>query len=61
MLRSTGIPLITFVSRNNRNKTSNALGFRLTAGEEKDLVVFLEILTDKQLLEDARLSNPWKR
>jgi len=40
-------------------KASNVQGFRLTGAEKRDLLAFLESLTDKEFLEDPRLNNPW--
>ena len=48
------------VGRNNPNKAGNVQGFNLTTSEKKDLVAFLESLTDKDFLTDPRLSDPWK-
>src|SRR5262249_55490756 len=48
------------VGRNNPNKAGNVQGFNLTASEEKDLVAFLESLTDKEFLSEPRFSDPWK-
>ena len=49
------------VGRNNPNKASNVEGFVLTAAEKKDLVAFLESLTDKEFLNNPDLANPWRR
>jgi cytochrome c peroxidase len=49
------------VGRNNPNKAPNVQGFNLTAAEKKDLVAFLESLTDTEFLKDPRLSDPWKQ
>jgi len=47
--------------RNNPNKASNVRNLNLTPSEKKDLVAFLESLTDKDFLTDPRLSDPWKQ
>jgi cytochrome c peroxidase len=48
------------VGRDNRNKASNVQGFTLTPAEKKDLIAFLESLTDPEFLNDPRFANPWK-
>jgi hypothetical protein len=34
-------------------------GFRLTPQERRDLIAFLESLTDRTISSDARFSNPF--
>jgi cytochrome c peroxidase len=48
------------VGKNNPNKASNLQGFNLTSEEKRDLIAFLESLTDSQFLSDPRFGNPWK-
>jgi len=36
-------------------------GFALTGEERRDLVAFLESLTDQEFLEDPRFADPWRR
>lgn len=45
----------------NPNKADNVQGFVLSAGEKKDLIAFLESLTDKEFLNDPALSDPSRR
>lgn len=45
----------------NPNKSTIIRGFQLTPEEKRDLIEFLKSLTDKDLLEDARWSSPWRR
>lgn len=40
-------------------RSSDLPDFELTATERSDLLAFLEALSDRQLLEDPRHSNPW--
>lgn len=40
-------------------KSAFVTGFTLTAGEQTDLIVFLEALTDHDVLERADLASPW--
>jgi cytochrome c peroxidase len=49
------------VGRNNPNKAPSVVGFSLSDSEKKDLIAFLESLTDREFLTDPRLSDPWKR
>ena len=37
-----------------------AQALTLTAGERRDLIAFLESLTDEAALRDPRWSDPWK-
>lgn len=48
------------VGHDNRNKAPNVHGFPLTAAEKRDLIAFLESLTDTAFLHNPALSNPWK-
>ena len=36
-------------------------GFPLTIEQKRDLVAFLQTLTDTELLHDPDLANPWSR
>jgi len=45
----------------NPNKSLIIRGFTLTNAEKKDLIAFLESLTDTDFLKDPRLSNPWEK
>jgi len=47
------------VGHDNPNKSLIIRGFMLTDEQKSDLVAFLKTLTDTELLNDARLSNPW--
>jgi len=40
-------------------KSSLVSGFELSAAESRDLVRFLESLTDRAFVEDPRFENPW--
>lgn len=44
----------------NPNKSELVNGFNLSAAERADVLAFLEALTDKEMLKDPRLSDPWK-
>lgn len=44
--------------RRNRNKDPRVRALNLSAGEQRDLVAFLEALTDKCFLTDSRFSDP---
>ena len=46
------------VGYNNRNKSPNVHGFRLSASDKADLIAFLESLTDTAFLRNPALSNP---
>jgi cytochrome c peroxidase len=48
------------VGADNPNKSSFVKPFRLTAQERRDLIAFLESLTDRAFLTDPRFSNPWR-
>jgi cytochrome c peroxidase len=41
------------------NKSAIVRRIRLTEGDKRDLIEFLQSLTDDALLHDARWSNPW--
>lgn len=41
------------------NRDPRMTGFRLTAQNRTDPLAFLESLTDHELLQDRRFSNPW--
>ena len=49
------------VGRGSPNGRGRTRGFTLTDAERRDLVAFLESLTDKELLLDLRFDNPWRR
>jgi cytochrome c peroxidase len=44
----------------NPNRSMGLKPFALTSEERRDLIVFLESLTDEEALRDPRWSNPWK-
>lgn len=44
----------------NPNRSTGLAPFTLTADERRDLITFLESLTDSEALTDARWSDPWK-
>jgi len=44
----------------NPNKSDALVPLTLTPDERKDLIAFLESLTDYEALRDPRWSNPWK-
>lgn len=44
----------------NPNKSSILRGFQVSPQEKRDLIEFLRSLTDRELLRDARWSNPWR-
>ncbi len=48
------------MGRDNRNKAPNVHGFALTDADKRDLVAFLESLTDTAFLRNPALSNPWR-
>ena len=43
----------------NPAKSTGLKPFTLTAGERRDLIAFLESLTDHEALRDPRWSDPW--
>ena len=47
------------VGHDNPNKSPIVKGFPLTAEQKADLVAFLNLLTDNDLLKDPRFANPW--
>ena len=47
------------VGRDNPNKDPLIGGFSLSAQDRKDLIAFLESLTDEAVLHDPRFANPW--
>lgn len=44
---------------NNPNKDPLIGGFTLSGQDRKDLIAFLDSLTDEAVLHDPRFSNPW--
>ena len=44
----------------NPNRTTALSPLTLTADERRDLIAFLESLTDVEALKDPRWSDPWK-
>jgi len=46
--------------RDNPNRNPLVVGFKLTQQERRDLLAFLESLTDDEFLRDPRFGNPWK-
>ena len=44
----------------NPAKSTGLKPFTLTAEERRDLIAFLESLTEREALSDRRWSNPWK-
>ena len=49
------------VGHDNPNKSRRIRGFTLTPEQRSDLLAFLTSLTDKEVLRDSRLTNPWRR
>ena len=49
------------VGHDNRNKFPGVRGFSMTEAEKRDVIAFLETLTDSVFLRDPALSNPWPR
>lgn len=47
------------LGNNNPNKAANVAGFSLSPDEKKDLIAFLNSLTDAQFLTDPRHADPW--
>jgi cytochrome c peroxidase len=45
--------------RDARNKSELIHGFALSADQKRDLIAFLQTLTDEELLHDPALANPW--
>jgi len=48
------------VGRDNPNKARAVHGFTMTESEKRDMIAFLESLTDSAFLRNPALSNPWK-
>jgi cytochrome c peroxidase len=48
------------IGRENPDKSSTIKGFTLTDAQRRDLIAFLQSLTDEQLLRDPRFADPWK-
>jgi cytochrome c peroxidase len=48
------------VGHDNPNKSPIVHGFVMTPSQRADLLAFLDTLTDRPLLTDERLANPWK-
>jgi cytochrome c peroxidase len=49
------------IGHDNPNKAPNVEGFKLTETEKKDLIAFLESLTDTEFLHNPRFSDPWQK
>jgi cytochrome c peroxidase len=49
------------VGHDNPNKAPNVHGFAITDAEKRDVIAFLESLTDTAFLHNPALSNPWTR
>jgi cytochrome c peroxidase len=49
------------IGSSNPNKAERLRGFTLSDEERRDLVAFLESLTDQQVLRDQQFSNPWRK
>jgi cytochrome c peroxidase len=49
------------VGRLNPNKARMVHGFSMSADEKRDLIAFLETLTDTAFLRNPSYSNPWRR
>jgi cytochrome c peroxidase len=49
------------VGHDNPNKDPIIGGFTLSAEDRANLIAFLETLTDRELLNDPRFSNPWTK
>ena len=49
------------VGHDNPNKSPVVKGFVLTAEQKRDLIAFLQTLTDTKFLEDPEPGNPWTR
>ena len=47
------------VGQRNPNKSARVHGFSMTGAEKRDLLAFLESLTDSLFLHNPALSNPW--
>jgi cytochrome c peroxidase len=49
------------VGHDNPNKSPIIRGFQMTESEKRDLIAFLESLTDSAFLRNPALSDPWKK
>src|SRR5215472_4635372 len=49
------------IGHDNPNKAMNVAGFKLTDSEKRDLIAFLESLTDTEFLHNPKLADPWKQ
>jgi cytochrome c peroxidase len=49
------------IGHDNPNKAERLKGFTLSDEERRDLVAFLDSLTDQQVLREQRFSNPWRK
>jgi cytochrome c peroxidase len=49
------------VGSKNPNKAQQIGGFSLTAEQRRDLIAFLESLTDQEFLHDPNFSDPWPK
>ena len=47
------------LGHDNPNKSPIVAGFALTADQKRDLIAFLQTLTDEALLRDPALADPW--
>lgn len=47
------------VGHDNPNKSALIGGFKLSVQDRKDLIEFLQSLTDEEVLRDPRFRNPW--
>ena len=47
------------VGRTNPNRSPFIIGFKLTAQEKRDVIAFLNALTDSSFIRDPRFANPW--
>jgi len=46
-------------ARDNPHKDARLTGFAITPQNKKDLLAFLESLTDREVISDPRFANPW--
>ena len=51
---------LAWVGHDNPNRAPNVHGFSLTADEKRDVIAFLESLTDSAFLHNPAFSSPWK-
>src|SRR5262249_47374358 len=49
------------VGHDNPNKAPNVHGFSLSAPDRRDLIGFIESLTDTAFLHNPAFSDPWKK